>query len=152
MIKDKLISGACITVVVFLVPYILTLLLQPKIPVINAVVPNVIQNEQVINIEHNNVIQNIGFEEYIIGVLAAEMPANFEPEALKAQAVAARTYSLRRITDKNNIDAKSIGQSYLSKDEMRERWGDNYITFYSKIETAVKETQGEVLEYKDELI
>lgn len=45
--------------------------------------------------------------------------------------VAARTYSLRRITDKNTIDAKSIGQSYLSKDEMRERWGDNYITFYS---------------------
>ena len=152
MIRDKLISGACVTVVIFLIPYILTLLMQPKIPVTSAVVPSNVSSQQVINIENTDGVQNVGLEEYLIGVLAAEMPASFEIEALKAQAVAARTYALRRITDQNNIDAKSIGQSYLSNEEMRELWGDNYISYYTKIETAVKETQGQVLEYKEELI
>jgi stage II sporulation protein D len=152
MIKDKLISGACITVVIFLAPYILTLLLQPGSPTANAVTPTTQSSKYTIVIENNEVNEDISLEEYLVGVVAAEMPASFEKEALKAQAVAARTYALKRLTDVSKLDADSIGQSYLTTDKMRELWGDNYLTYFSKIEAAVNDTKGEVAEYNDELI
>ncbi|MDF2821541.1 MAG: stage sporulation protein [Clostridiales bacterium] len=152
MIKDKLISGACITVVIFLAPYILTLLLQPGSPTANAVTPTTQSSKYTIVIENNEVNKDISLEEYLVGVVAAEMPASFEKEALKAQAVAARTYALKRLTDVSKLDADSIGQSYLTTDKMRELWGDNYLTYFSKIEAAVNDTKGEVAEYNDELI
>lgn len=92
--------------------------------------------------------------EYLTGVLRAEMPASFEEEALKAQAVAARTYTLYKIiTGGNHGDTADICtdstccQAYLSEEQALENWGDNAGTYQAKIRTAVKETDGECILY-----
>ncbi len=98
------------------------------------------------------IIQDIGIEEYIKGVVAAEMPALFEMEALKAQAVAARTYALKKIQDNEDITEAEIGQAFLSKEELKERWGKDYNTYFKRISKAVDETRNEVMMYDDEMI
>lgn len=93
-------------------------------------------------------------EAYIIGVVAAEMPASFPEEALKAQAVAARTYALRAIeaSGVSEIEPDNIGQAYDTKLRLMEKWGDNFDKHYKKIADAVNGTKGEILVYEGELI
>ena len=109
-------------------------------------------NEKKENIT-NNANKNIPFEDYIVGVVGAEMPISFEEEALKAQAVAARTYAYKRIDDINKpVEHKSIGQAYNSIDEMKSKWGNNFDTYYNKIKNAVYDTQGIIMMYDNEPI
>lgn len=86
-------------------------------------------------------------EKYLVGVVAAEMPAAYGEEALKAQAVAARTYALREIEANPNIDYTAIGQAYISNNTMEQRWGSNYKELYNKVEKAVSSTEGIVALY-----
>lgn len=91
--------------------------------------------------------------DYLTGAVAAEMPAAFEPEALKAQAVAARTYamycaSLSRHGAAQVCTDSACCQAYLGRDAMRERWGAEYERYYKKIRAAVEATAGEYLEYE----
>lgn len=97
-------------------------------------------------------ISDVGFEYYIKGVVAAEMPALFEEEALKAQAVAARTYAIKHVDDINNIDADKIGQAYISIEQMKKNWGNNFDEYYKRVSNAVDSTQGEIMVYNDEPI
>ena len=94
------------------------------------------------------------FESYITGVVAAEMPALYENEALKAQAVAARTYAKRRMEAGNSLDTmiENGGQAYNSVDDMREKWGNNFDEYYNKIKSAVDDTEGEIMIYDGEPI
>ncbi len=98
--------------------------------------------------------ENKDLENYIKGVVAAEMPVSFEKEALKAQAVAARTYTIREIgtADETKIDASKIGQAYITIDEMKERWKDKFDEYYKKVCDAVDSTNGEIMVYNDEPI
>lgn len=101
-------------------------------------------------------------EEYLVGVVAAEMPASFYPQALAAQAVAARTYTLKKLTNSAasalhpNADVCTDSnhcQGWLSKIELRRRWGIvKYWSYYKKIVDAVQDTQGMVLTYGGRLI
>ncbi len=101
-------------------------------------------------------IEEIPFEEYIVGVLAGEMPIYFEKEAFKAQAVAARSYALKRI--EYNIDNEYdvvdsvMNQVYLDNLYLKDAWGDNYVKNINKLREAVNETYGEYLEYNGEVI
>lgn len=92
-------------------------------------------------------------EKYVAGVVAAEMPASFPEEALKAQAVAARTYQVRQMqtqgTDKVLYD---VGQAYSSPEEQRKKWGEAYPLYASKIRKVVEETAGEIMVYEGEPI
>lgn len=99
-------------------------------------------------IEKNKIIE-IDIEDYVRGVLAGEMPISFSLEALKAQAVAARTYALRRINEKNQYDVVDtvMNQVYLDDETLKERWGSNYDTYMNKIKTAQEETKGEYVDY-----
>lgn len=107
-------------------------------------------------------IITLPLEEYLIGVVAAEMPASFHLEALKAQAIAARTYTLYRLnsngSDKKHPDADLCTdpyhcQSWLSVTEMRKRWGFlHFASNYDRIVKAVTATSGEVLVYNGRLI
>ncbi len=116
---------------------------------------------QVYDVNKKAVIE-IEIEEYIKGVVAGEMPAEFEREALKAQAVAARTYLLYKLK-KNTVnpdehkDAPICSgihcQVYYSKDMLLEKftqaWFDKY---WTKIENAVESTKGELLSYDNKII
>lgn len=100
-------------------------------------------------------LDNIKLEEYVVGVVAGEMPASFDIEALKAQAVASRSYALKKINDnKNNsydvVDTTS-NQVYLDDDELKSKWQDNYVSYINKIRQAVNETSMEYLEYNGEV-
>ncbi len=91
-------------------------------------------------------------EEYLIGVVAAEMPASYDNEALKAQAVAARTYALRALETSPHTSYTAIGQAYISKEDMKKRWGSSYTSLYNKVKSAVTSTQGIIILYNNEPI
>jgi len=107
---------------------------------------------------------NMHLEDYLVGVLAAEMPAKFEMEALKAQAIAARTYALKKIktfqSSGNKVHPKaeictdpSHCQGWLSAKEMKAKWGWLKSREYErKLKLAVRETAGEVAKFKQDLI
>lgn len=105
-------------------------------------------------------IMYMPLEEYVKCVVASEMPALFEVEALKAQAVAARTFVYRKISDNNLSHHKGAVvctdfrhcQAYLDKDEILSGWGDNDKKNWQKISMAVEDTKGKVICYKDEVI
>jgi len=96
--------------------------------------------------------QTLEFERYLIGVVAAEMPALFELDALRAQAIAARTYAIRILEHQDYILDTVMHQVFLDDDQLRARWGDNFDLHFATIEEAVLSTHGIVLEYDGELI
>lgn len=95
-------------------------------------------------------------ESYVKGVVLAEMPATFEEEALKAQAVVARTYALRRLTlaDRHEDGAvctdSACCQAYISTSQYLQQRGDQNAV--DKITRAVQQTRGQVLTYEGKLI
>ena len=111
--------------------------------------------EQAVENETKAVWSDAPLEEYLVGVVAAEMPALFEEEALKAQAVAARTYAVYQMESQGiTVDdlMENGGQSYQSLAERQENWGESFSTYESRIRTAVEETAGEILVYEEEPI
>lgn len=94
----------------------------------------------------------LSIDDYIIAVVAAEMPALFEDEALKAQAVASRTYALKNIDISTNNDVSLIGQEFITKKEMENRWGEKFSDYYSKIKSNVLKTKNQIITYDDEPI
>lgn len=106
------------------------------------------------------VIQEIPLEEYVVGVVASEMPADFELEALKAQALAARTYIVKQLLNEKNIGAPKgsvvtdteIHQVYKSKEELKKIWGSDYKWKINKITEAVAGTKGQILTYDNQPI
>lgn len=102
-----------------------------------------------------NKINTIDLEEYVIGVVAAEMPASFNSEALKAQAIASRTYAAYKIkTSKKEYDVVTdvTDQSYITVDKMKVKWKEDFDKYYSKISAAVNDTKGKVLYYDGDII
>lgn len=108
------------------------------------------QTQKVIAVELN---------EYLVGVIAAEMPATYHEEAIKAQAVAAYTYLLnkRKNPDESLGEAdlsnnSATHQGYLTADERKEKWGDKTQTYEEKIKKAVEKVSGKVITYEGEPI
>lgn len=101
-------------------------------------------------------IEYLPFEEYIVGVLAGEMPIYFEKEALKAQAVAARSYALKKIEyNKDNeydVVDSVLNQVYLDNYYLKEAWGNKYVDNINKLREAVNDTSLEYLDYNGEVI
>ena len=97
----------------------------------------------------NDDVNYVDLDEYLLGVVAGEMPANFEKEALKAQVVASRTYVYNRNL---SVDNTTNTQVYLDDSEMKKKWGDNYNEYYEKIKSAVAETKNEVMMYQGDYI
>ena len=105
---------------------------------------------------HSGKVMTMDLEDYLVGVVAAEMPASFELEALKAQAVAARTYAVRKMVkpasnsdSSYDVDTTERTQAWLAEEDMRSKWGIlRYYTYKRKIETAVQATKGSVLAFE----
>ena len=107
----------------------------------------------------NGGVETLLLEEYLVGVVAAEMPAAFEIEALKAQAIAARTYAAKRLNQGKipdsgyDVDTTVQTQAWLSDEQMKEKWGWlNYWRYRARVEKAVIGTQGMVLVANGECI
>ena len=112
------------------------------------------ETNKVVKVNKDSNIYEMNIEEYLIGVVGCEMPALFEEEALKAGTVAARTYLLNKLENNENyiISSTTNDQCYSDENELKEKWGDNYSKYRSKIEKAVNETKGEYMTYNGEII
>ncbi len=141
-------------IIVFFIMFVLTLTSYSPKKSINESNVNDRTEAVKVNLLYNNKIKNIDLEEYIIGVVACEMPASFNNEALKAMAVAARTYALYKMKENNKYDLTSTtkDQCYINNDEMKSKWGKNFKKYYKKISNAVSNTSGEYMTYKDKVI
>ncbi len=101
-------------------------------------------------------IAKINLEDYIVGVVCAEMPAGFNAESLKAQSVAARTYTLRKTAGKTHENGADVCtdfahcQAFIDKSEANAKWENDYNKNYNKIKDAVYSTAGECLKYENE--
>ena len=111
------------------------------------------QNEQVVTIYRNNgSILNLNMTDYLIGVLGAEMPASFNIEALKAGAIASRTYALKKIQNSEKLTDTVLTQVYNDNNELKNKWGNMFDKYYNKIKQAVESTNDLVITYNGELI
>lgn len=101
-------------------------------------------------------IEIIPFEEYIVGVLAGEMPIYFHEEALKAQAVAARSYALKKIEynkeKEYDVVDSVLNQVYLDKNYLKNAWKEKYYENINKLIKAVNDTSNEYLEYNGSVV
>lgn len=110
-----------------------------------------------------NKVKEMNLEDYVRGVVCAEMPVNFEIEALKAQAVAARTYALAHMEEFGGTKSPYANggdvcdtvtcQAYMGKDERFALWSDkNEEEYWAKITKAVEETAGQIITYENKLV
>ena len=104
-----------------------------------------------VNRVSKNRIDEVKLEDYVVGAVAGEMPVSFAYEALKAQAVACRSYALKKMEDNKNssydvVDTTS-NQVYLDMDDLKDNWKDNYASYLNKIRNVVNATSMEYLEY-----
>ena len=145
--------------------YILCILIL-IIPIYALVVPhNEIKKENVVLVNNEKVdktvklldsnrILTLSLEDYVLGVVACEMPASYELEALKAQAVASRTYALEKMNGNNVYDLENSinNQCYHDNNKLEDKWGINYNRYYTKIKTAIDETYNEYMTYNGNII
>ncbi len=164
-----------IVIICFLIPIFLT---NARIPV-SAGTEDVQNISQIDNVEQKenqyeyskyntvkllhvstNEIEEIKLDEYLLGVVSAEMPADFELEALKAQAVVARTYTMYKIANNNKkhgeadiCDSSACCQAWISKEDRLNRWDeDKRESNWNKITEAVNSTAGQIITYNGEPI
>ena len=100
----------------------------------------------------NGEILNLTINEYLIGAVAGEMPASFNIEALKAQAVVSRTYLLKRIKNNNIIIDYTMQQVYKDNNELKNMWKNDFDKYYSKIKKAVLDTDKIAIYYNGDYI
>lgn len=106
--------------------------------------------------EDTGVIDKVYLEDYITGVLAGELPIDFNDEAFKAQAVAARSYVLKKmeynVNNSYDVVDTIYNQVYLDSDYLKKVWGSKYVSKINKIKRAVIDTEGEYLTYDGKVI
>ena len=113
----------------------------------------ILDNKTYINLQKSDgSVIKIELEEYLVGIVGAEMPALFNSEALKAQAIIARTYALKANSKGRTLRDNESNQSYKTNSELKSMWGGNYQTYFNKVKKAVDETEGVVLTYNGNYI
>lgn len=125
---------------------------SPKKTNVNPAVNIPSETKQMVTIIRSNGAVTLELEEYVVGVVGAEMPASFHPEALKVQAIIARTYALNRIENNLKLTDKSDTQNYKDDHQLRSMWGNNYNTYIEKVRSAVASTKGQTIKYNNKYI
>lgn len=151
---------AVLLIIVMVIPATITLFTpkqQPEVTSPDSPPPNTLESPIDVTVyrTESKKVESYPIEEYIVGVLSAEMPADFELEALKAQAMAARTYIVRRLASKEFKDVPEGAQVtdtvqhqvFLDDQQRREAWGTDYSWKIQRVRQAVAETQGKVLTF-----
>lgn len=141
-----------VTLLVIIIPF---LVVKIFVPTDEIKFKNMTNNIIRVKDEQGNITE-IPFEEYIKGVVAGEMPATFEEEALKAQAVASRSYAMYQMEGSKDKDYDVLdtttNQVYLTDEELKNNWKEEYPEKINKIKKAVAETKGEYLTYDGKVI
>ena len=140
-----------LTIITILIPYVIV-----NIFIRNDEIKFKYSENMEIRIKTNDKIISVPFEEYILGVISGEMSPSFSLEALKAQAVAARSYAMVKMQQniKNNYDVvdTTLNQVYLTNNQLKEKWQENYTEYINKMKQAIYETRNEYLEYNGKVV
>ncbi len=100
-------------------------------------------------------VEEVPIDEYLCHVVSAEMPVDFELEALKAQAIVARTYTIYKIENKKHEEAdicddSKCCQAWISKEDRLARWEEGkQESNWAKIQEAVNKTSGLIITYEN---
>lgn len=117
---------------------------------------NSLKNKQLgknVLIEINGLYKSIDVEEFVLGILPGTIPADYDDETLKVQAVLIRTNVLKEMLEKNTGDAADLSYRYLTVEERIALWGErNYEKQEGRFEKAVAQTAGQVIEQENSLI
>ncbi len=157
-----------ITIIIFTIPIIFTKKYEAKPVDIQVEENTIIENKYdyskyaTIKLLHAKTgeVEEVKLDEYIKNVVSAEMPADFEMEALKAQAMVARTYTIYKIeTDQKKhenadiCDDSNCCQAWISKEDRLARWDEDIrLSNWEKIENAVNSTNGKIITYGGQVI
>jgi stage II sporulation protein D len=169
-LKLFLILVSFITIIAFIVPSLLVIPFSPEQTKGNQneakeKTPQVEDNssesmEVAVYRSQSDMVEKLSLEDYVVGVVASEMPAEFEMEALKAQALAARTYIVTHLTDTPD-ESVPMGadvtdtidyQVYKNLTDLQELWGNDYERKIERILKAVSDTQGKVISFNGQPI
>ena len=140
-IGEKVKQAGCWLLIIVLLPYIITVFINgPKVITASKV------DETMVNIKKKG---KIPVEEYCIGMLARDMPADYEKEALNAQAVLVRTEVYRMIQEagESGILPEEAADEFWTEKQMKSAWGMRYAENYRKLKNALEATAGQVLFY-----
>ena len=113
---------------------------------------DIIEKDQLVAVSYNGENLSMSLDDYVVGVLACEMPASFNSEALKAGAVAARTFYLFKIQNNSSYVASSNDQCFIDEAQMRAKWSNSYDKYISVIKNAVNDTMGQYITYEGSVI
>ena len=130
-----------ILILIIIVLMIIAVLIKPK--------ENIEDNNKEIRVLLDG--QDMSFNDYLTGVVGCEMPASFNYEAIKAQAIASRTFALNYI-DNNTIKITSKAQCYSNSPTLKEKWKDNYDKYLNIIKSSILDTNNLVITYNNSLI
>ena len=86
-------------------------------------------------------------DDYVYHVVAAEMPASFEAEAIKAQILATRTYTLNKLNKNKDFVFTKTLQAFQEDDELKQKWDNDYDKYSTKIKELIEETKDEIITY-----
>jgi len=147
-----------LTFLAILVAVFLSFTLFPA-PAPRPTAPPLADADIVFSVQTDSGIETVNMADYLPGVLAGEMPALFETQALMAQAVAARTYILHRMEhgsanhpEADICNSAACCKAYASTEQLMENWGDHFDEYDAKISNAVTATDGQYLTYNGSLI
>ena len=122
--------------------------------------PGTPDTERILRVLHGGTVEEMTMRDYLQGVLRAEMPASFELEALKAQAIAARTYTLHKMSggaianhpDADACDDVNCCKAYKTAKDAAADWGSMALYYEEKLARAIAETDGQAILYNGEPI
>ncbi len=133
-------------IIIIVILFVISIISSPRKTTSFNNVKKPIKEEIVLNVldKKTNEIIKINLEDYVIGVVSGEMPASFSEEALKAQAIASRTYAIFKLNNNNgksyDLVTDITNQVYLNSDEQQNLWKENYEKYHDKISKCVKDT------------
>lgn len=140
----KLKKLGCYLIIIILLPYVVTVFLNgPSITSYSHV-----DNTSVM-VKSKETQSQMPIEEYCIGILAKEMPASYDKEALKAQSILVRTEVYRKIKEAGKDTV--LEEPFWTQKQMEDAWGSKYTKYYSKLMAVWNDTEGKVMFYGEDL-
>lgn len=142
-------------ILLFFLPVVLILCIPKKEP--KNLYGSIISN-QIVRVKRvsKDTIEEVPLEDYVLGVVSGEMPISFSVEALKAQAVCARTYVIRKIENNKEKEYDVVdtidNQVYQDIEQLKDKWKEKYEENFQKLKKIVQETANEYLTYDDKVI
>ena len=148
--RQRLKKWGCYAIIIVLLPYVVTVFLNgPGIEASSHVDQTCVKVRISTEDEEETGIVRMPIAEYCIGVLAREIPADYEKEALKAQAILVRNDVYKKIKESGSNTI--LEEPFWTQKKMEQAWGIQYSKNYHKLEQIWEETEGQVLMYNEEL-